>query len=114
MSTRTIIKPTAKSATETATKPLQPKARKVVAPPEPEVIIQVAGSKQSHLITLLHSPSGGTVSDMMTLTGWQAHTVRGVISGVLRKKLGLTVQCAFGADLTTRVYRIVESSAATL
>ncbi len=49
--------------------------------------------KKDQLITLLQSASGTTIDAMTHQTGWQAHTVRGVISGVLRKKLGLNVIC---------------------
>jgi hypothetical protein len=42
---------------------------------------------------------------MVQLTGWQAHTVRGVISGVLRKKLGLQVSCAESGNV--RRYQII-------
>ena len=48
---------------------------------------------------------------MIALTGWQAHTVRGTISGVLRKRLGLNVECATG-DSGARVYRIVAATSA--
>jgi hypothetical protein len=44
---------------------------------------------------------------MMPLTSWQAHTVRGTISGVLRKKLGLNVTCQAASDSGDRAYRIV-------
>jgi hypothetical protein len=47
---------------------------------------------------------------MMAVTGWQAHTVRGTISGVLRKKLGLNVTCESSAKSGERVYRIVNSA----
>ena len=49
------------------------------------------GSKQAQLIALLKKPSGGTIEEMTTLTGWQPHSVRGVMSGVLRKRLGLNI-----------------------
>jgi hypothetical protein len=49
---------------------------------------------------------------MMALTGWQAHSVRGAISGVLRKKLGLKVRCDRYADGGTRVYRIAAAKEA--
>jgi hypothetical protein len=62
-------------------------------------------SKQARLIALLRAPAGCTLEEMMTSTGWQAHSVRGVISGVLRKKLGLTVTWAKGADGGPRIYR---------
>ena len=64
-------------------------------------------SKQARLIALLSAPAGGTLAQMMALTGWQAHTVRGTISGVLRKKRGLTVTCASQTKSGERRYRIV-------
>ena len=71
----------------------------------------VAVSKQARLISLLRGSSGATLEQMMSLTGWQAHTVRGAISGVLRKRLGLNVVCdAAGSEV--RRYRIVGSVSA--
>jgi hypothetical protein len=70
----------------------------------------VGTSKQARLITLLGSATGATVTQMMTLTGWQAHTVRGTISGVLRKRLGLNVACA--GEAGARVYRIIATPSA--
>lgn len=76
-----------------------------VAPP---ASANLAGkSKQARLISLLQAAPGATIDQMMTLTGWQAHTVRGTISGVLRKKLGLNVACVPSTDSGTRLYRIV-------
>jgi hypothetical protein len=66
-------------------------------------------SKQSQLIALLRSTPGATLAQMMTLTGWQAHTVRGMLSGSLRKRLGLDVQSQ--VEEGVRVYRIVEGAA---
>ncbi|TAM39754.1 MAG: DUF3489 domain-containing protein [Burkholderiaceae bacterium] len=99
-------KPAAKKKTA-QTKPITTPAKALVSPvptsaPTPSL------SKQAQLIALLRSPRGGTLEQMTQLTGWQAHTVRGAISGVLRKRLGLDVQCAVGADLGKRVYRITE------
>jgi len=48
-------------------------------------------TKQSQLIALLKDPRGATIQDLMQITGWQAHSVRGVISGIVRKRLGLNV-----------------------
>ncbi len=48
-------------------------------------------SKQSELMELMHRPEGLALSELMKLTQWQAHSIRGWISGVLRKKLGLVV-----------------------
>jgi hypothetical protein len=43
------------------------------------------------LISVLQAPEGTTMETIMAATGWQAHTVRGAISGALGKKLGLVV-----------------------
>jgi hypothetical protein len=47
--------------------------------------------KQAQLIALLRRPAGATVAQAADALGWQTHSVRGVISGILKKKLGLTV-----------------------
>jgi len=67
-----------------------------------------AASKQSQLIALLQSPTGATIEQMTRATGWQPHTVRGTISGALRKRLGLQVVC--GGEAGAGVYRIVAAA----
>lgn len=69
-------------------------------------------SKQSQLIACLRSTSGTTIEEMMILTGWQAHSLRGVISGALRKRLGLNVVTSPSANGQSRVYRIVDQVSA--
>jgi hypothetical protein len=66
-------------------------------------------SKQDHVIGLLRAPSGVTIEKITQATGWQAHSVRGFFAGVVRKKLGLTLQ----SEKTNgeRVYRIAAGSA---
>jgi hypothetical protein len=68
-----------------------------------------AGSKQVHVIGLLERPEGATVAEVMTATGWQPHTVRGIVFGTLKKKLGLTVVSA--KEERGRVYRIAAQAA---
>jgi hypothetical protein len=66
-------------------------------------------SKQARLIQALKAPHGASIDALTRLTGWQPHTVRGSISGVLRKKLGLTVTSETPTEGGQRVYRIVEA-----
>lgn len=50
------------------------------------------GTKQALLVGLLKRKTGATIDEVTNATGWQAHSVRGAISGTLKKKLGLTVE----------------------
>ena len=52
------------------------------------------GSKTAHILELLKRPSGATLQELMAATEWQAHSVRGFISGTLGKKMGLTIESA--------------------
>ena len=73
------------------------------------------GTKQALMIELLKRPEGATVEQIAAATGWQHHTIRGAISGALKKKLGLTVEATrtrevgpnkTGAKGSTTIYRI--------
>ena len=64
------------------------------------------GTKLAALVMTLRRPQGATSLQLMLATGWQPHTVRGAISGMLRKKLGLNVVLAHN-DSGERVYRVV-------
>jgi hypothetical protein len=77
-----------------------------------------AGTKQALMIDMLKRPEGATVEQIAAATGWQHHTIRGAISGALKKKLGLTVEATrtrevgpnhTGAKGSTTVYRITGS-----
>ena len=64
------------------------------------------GTKLAALVMALRRPQGATSLQLMLATGWQPHTVRGAISGMLRKKLGLNVVLAHN-DTGERVYKVV-------
>ena len=63
------------------------------------------GSKKAIVLDMLHRPEGATLADIITATGWQAHSVRGFISGALAKKMGLVVESLKTTE-GARAYRI--------
>ena len=63
-------------------------------------------SKQDEVIAMLRQPEGATIDEVASAIGWQRHTVRGVFSGTLKKKLGFTLASA--KEERGRVYRIAE------
>ena len=63
------------------------------------------GTKTAALIELLNRKEGATIGDLTKATKWQPHSVRGAISGTLKKKLGLTVTSE-KIEGRGRVYRI--------
>ena len=56
------------------------------------------GSKTAKILDLLKRPGGATSKDLMKATGWLPHSVRGFLSGTVRKKMGLTVTSTKGED----------------
>jgi len=89
----------APSATPVAiAKPLQLAANKAKLPNSQP------GSKQAGVIAMLKSPAGATIDAMMKATGWQQHSVRGFLAGVVRKRLKLKL--ASNKVNGNRIYQI--------
>jgi hypothetical protein len=67
-----------------------------------------ASTKAELVLSLLRQTGGATLRALMTATGWQAHSVRGFVSGQLTKKMGLRVR-SFKRD-GERVYSVRSQS----
>lgn len=80
-----------------------PKAIKKIAVPEIST-----DSKQSQILSLLKRSTGATIDEMAKVTGWQRHNVQGMMSGVLKKKLGLVI--ASDKEERGRIYRITSGA----
>jgi Protein of unknown function (DUF3489) len=94
-----------KTSSQKASVSKKKRSKKSVPSPKP------AGSgnstKQAQFISLLKQSSGVTLPDLMKATGWQAHSIRGFISGTLKKRLSLKVISDTTSDGIRR-YRISE------
>src|ERR1700748_3755607 len=68
------------------------------------------GTKFATVIGLLEREGGATIFDLQAATGWQQHSVRGVLAGALKTRFGLTVTSEKTDGV--RVYRAANASAA--
>jgi hypothetical protein len=86
------------------------------AEPDAKLPTQRSGTKQALLIAMLQAPEGATIAEIVAATGWMAHTVRGTISGVLKKRLGLaiTAQKEKGGGSVYRIARGCEQPVPTV
>lgn len=82
-----------KSVTKRKTKKVQKKASTAV------------GAKTAAVLAALRGPQGATLQELMGATSWQSHSVRGFLSGTVRKKMGLEIARLDRAD-RERAYRI--------
>ena len=87
-----------------AVAPKKSKAAKV-APSHPEAPTARKGGKKATVLELLRRPEGASLKELMIATGWQAHTVRGYISGILGKNMALAVESFRDKD-NVRTYRL--------
>ena len=92
-----------------------PIAASVVQPAKAETagrkpVAPAAGrTKTDTVLKMLRKAKGATIAQLTAATGWQAHSVRGFLSGTVRKKLGLILVSDIGKDGQRR-YRIVDST----
>ena len=72
---------------------------------EPRTVRTRETSKQATVINMLKQTEGATIDQICEATGWQPHTVRGAMAGVLKKKLGLEIESTkLSGD--SRIYRV--------
>jgi hypothetical protein len=64
-----------------------------------------AGTKHAKVVAMLRDRAGTTIAAIMAATGWQQHSVRGFLAGVVRKRLGLNLVSEPGES--GRVYRVI-------
>jgi hypothetical protein len=93
-------------ATKTGAEPRKP--RPAAAPKKKSEQTVRKGTKLSVLVDLLSRKAGATIEEAAKATGWQHHSVRGAISGALKKKMGLQVTSA-PVEGRGRVYRVAKS-----
>jgi hypothetical protein len=108
--TRTKSKPkaAARSRTVKTAKPASRKRATAVAAVTAAVPKARAGTKHAEIIAMLQDGAGATIAAIMAATGWQQHSVRGFLAGIVRKKLGLNLLSEPGDK--GRVYRIKDGS----
>ena len=83
--------------------PKEPKTK----PAEKSPVKQKSKTKQQQLIAMLQRPQGATIDQLTKALQWQRHTVRGTLSGALKKRLGLTIRSE--PHKAGRVYRIISA-----
>ncbi len=104
-----------KRKTATASRPVKTAKRKSSKRPAPVDAVSgtldraEAGTKHAQVVAMLRDRAGTTIASIMAATGWQQHSVRGFLAGIVRKKLGLNLVSE--PSESGRVYRIIDDMA---
>jgi hypothetical protein len=61
-------------------------------------------TKVDKVVRLLRRKNGATLTELQKATGWQAHSIRGLLSGTVRKRMGLDVQSELDGKGTRRYH----------
>jgi hypothetical protein len=80
------------------------KAKKTTRPIKTPVTAR-RGTKTAKILALLRRPIGASLPELRKATGWQAHSVRGFLSGAVKKKMGLRIDSVSRED-GERAYRV--------
>jgi hypothetical protein len=107
----------AKTTTQKTTTRRPRKATAQVPTAAPEAAVPLASDtpkpprgKLGAVVELLSRPEGASIEAIANATGWQAHSVRGAMSGSLKKKHGLKIVSE--ATDTGRIYRVASEASA--
>lgn len=103
--TKSEAPPPPKNRRAAARKPHAPKTARKTSRQRTKTATARSGGKTAKVIALLQKSKGATLAELMKATGWQAHSVRGFLSGTLTKKMGLKIESKKPAD-GARVYSI--------
>jgi len=98
---------TLSTASKIPAKSAPSKSTAVVSSPPPPA--SRPGSKTQACLDLLARRTGATLAELMAASGWQAHSVRGFLSGTVKKKLGLALASTRDVE-GVRHYRVSEAS----
>lgn len=83
----------------------KPVTAKIAAAPSTPPTPPSPSTKQDQLLALLSRPQGASLADLMAVSAWQQHSVRGFLAGTVKKKLGL-VLVSSKPEGEARCYRI--------
>jgi hypothetical protein len=84
-----------------------PSTKETKAKPKRPTPLPRAGTKLAKLLMLLRRPQGATIEELAKATGWQKHSVRGAISGAVKKKLHQRVELLIEGN--RRAYAVPKS-----